>query len=97
MFKFLPDEYRGVKGNPWIFTDEVMLNKKMSSLTISSMTAGGSEAENTICLDFIRVWKSKGSGMPFALLPLSGFVNLMFLFLEILSAQIRTTSFTRDF
>lgn len=97
MFKFLPDKYRGVKWSPWIFTDEVMLNKKMSSPAISSMTADGSEAENTIYLGFICVWKSKGSGMPFALLPLSSFVKLIFLFLEIVSAQMSITSFTRDF
>lgn len=52
LFKFLPDKYRVVKWSQWIFTDQVKLNKKMSSLVISSMTADSSEAENTICLDF---------------------------------------------
>lgn len=46
LFKFLPDEYRAVKWNQGLFTDEVKLNKKMSSIVISSMTADSTEAEN---------------------------------------------------
>lgn len=74
-----------------------MLKKKMSSLVISSMTTDSSGAENTVCLDFSSVWKSKDCGMPLALLPLLSFVKLMFLFLQIFSAQMDVCCFIRDF
>lgn len=95
LFKFLPDEYRAVKWSQELFKDEVKLNKKMSSLAISSMTADSTEAENTICLDFIIVWKSKGFGMPLALLPLTSLVKLSFFFLDILSALMGIPNFIR--
>lgn len=74
-----------------------MLKKKMSLLVISSMTADSNEAENTIYLDFSSVWKSTDCGMPLALLPLLSLVKLMFLFLEIFSAQMDACCFMRDF
>lgn len=94
-FKFLPDDYRAVKWSQGFFKDEVKLNKKMSSLVISSMTADSTEAENTICLDFSSVWKSKGFSMPLALLSLISLVKLRFLFLEILSALMGIPNFIR--
>lgn len=43
----------GEVAEPMDFHREVMLNKKVSSLGISSMTIG--RRENTICLDFSSV------------------------------------------
>lgn len=95
LFKFLPDEYRAVKWSQGLFKDEVKLNKKITSLVISSMTADSTEAKNTIYLDFSSVWRTKGFGIPLALLPLISLVKLRFPFLEILSAQLGIPNFIR--